>query len=101
MPLDAYALLARYQATPSTAFYATPNNNYSLMHISGIRIMQDVLQQRWDATEEMLAAEAQVEEMQQEVDHLLSRMPRCWRHQLQEQQPQQQQNGSAASCSTA
>ncbi len=72
------------------------------MHISGIRTPQDVLQQRWDATEELLAAEAQVEEMQQEVDHLLSRMPRCWRPQLQEQQQQQQQqNVDAASCSMA
>ncbi|KXZ49048.1 hypothetical protein GPECTOR_23g134 [Gonium pectorale] len=40
---------------------------------------QDVLQQRWDASEDLLAAEAKMQSLQDEVVALLARVPRCWR----------------------
>ncbi|GFR44235.1 hypothetical protein Agub_g5370 [Astrephomene gubernaculifera] len=40
---------------------------------------QDVLQLRWDASEDLLVAEAKVEQLQSELQDLLSRVPGCWR----------------------
>ncbi|KAG2488801.1 hypothetical protein HYH03_012601 [Edaphochlamys debaryana] len=40
---------------------------------------QDVLQQRWDAAGDLLAAESVMLAMQRDVAELLSRVPSCWR----------------------
>ncbi|PNH11736.1 hypothetical protein TSOC_001408 [Tetrabaena socialis] len=40
---------------------------------------QDVLQQRWDTSEELMTAEADMQMLQSDVTTLLARLPRCWR----------------------
>ncbi|GLI67457.1 hypothetical protein VaNZ11_011654 [Volvox africanus] len=39
---------------------------------------QEVLQQRWDASEDLIMAECKLVDAQAEVQALLARVPRCW-----------------------